>query len=99
MSNYKFNLGPIDYNSGVHLSCLRTEFGDFRYWMVIDGREIDLSANQYETMMRMFHETRQDEQDRIIRLFSKNYARFDASNNMVDGMSEQEFIELVRKRP
>ena len=36
------------------------------------------------------------ERERIIKLFSEHYERFDVSNNGVDEMSKQEFIELVK---
>jgi len=36
------------------------------------------------------------ERERIIKLFSENYGEFDLSNNMVEGMSEQEFIQLIK---
>jgi len=38
-----------------------------------------------------------NEQARIIKLFSKHYGDFDLSNNMVDVMTEQEFIGLITK--
>jgi hypothetical protein len=36
------------------------------------------------------------EQDRILKLMEENFARFDLSNNMVDGMAFEEFARLVR---
>lgn len=36
------------------------------------------------------------EQDRILKLLEENFNRFDASNNMVDFMSFEEFAKLVR---
>lgn len=36
------------------------------------------------------------EQDRILKLMEENFNRFDASNNMVDFMSFEEFARLVR---
>ena len=36
------------------------------------------------------------ERERIIKLFSEHYGRFDVSNNMVEGVSEQEFIEIIK---
>ena len=37
------------------------------------------------------------ERKRIIKLFSEHYGRFDVSNNMVEGVSEQEFIEIIKR--
>ena len=37
------------------------------------------------------------EQDRILKLMEENFQRFDLSNNMVDGMSFEEFARLVRE--
>ena len=37
------------------------------------------------------------EKERIIKLFSEHYGRFDVSNNMVEGVSEQEFIEIIKR--
>ena len=37
------------------------------------------------------------ERERIIKLFSEHYGRFDVSNNMVEGVSEQEFIEIIKR--
>ena len=37
------------------------------------------------------------EQDRILKLMEENFARFDLSNNMVDGMAFEEFARLVRE--
>jgi len=37
------------------------------------------------------------EKERIIKLFSEHYGRFDVSNNMVEVVSEQEFIEIIKR--
>ena len=37
------------------------------------------------------------EQDRILKLLEENFNRFDASNNMVDFMSFEEFANKVRE--
>lgn len=37
------------------------------------------------------------EQDRILKLMEENFQRFDASNNMIDFMSFEEFARLVKQ--
>ena len=101
MSTYKENFLSLDLSKqGVWLDMQLDDYGSSRYWMTIDGEEIELTEKQYRVLVEQRVEahkaSKEAERERIIQLIRNTCAKPEIDE---DGsfIYSEDIVDLILK--
>jgi hypothetical protein len=100
MSIYRGPFTSLDLNQGVWLDVERDDFGNAKCWMTVDGEEIGITENQYDTLIKgraeAYRAVAEVERERIIKLIKAYEKDFPLPESWDNIIGIDEVIDLIK---